>query len=209
MTRPATLFPGRVALPRLVTGVDGETIAAWISAPGLDVQSLSAQARFATRTPDRAFSAPQVVGGPDTGALALDRAPDGHAVLALDRQLPASSNAVPEAAVRVPGGALGPPQPLAGAQFIPTPFGPAAAIDDRGTATVAWASGAQPAGLPVTPAGVFAARGDAGAAFGPPQQLTADARTANQQHPVTAATGTRALVAWTTPDGAFVATATG
>ncbi|HWI73264.1 MAG TPA: hypothetical protein VNT55_15010, partial [Baekduia sp.] len=206
MTRPTRLFPGRVALPRLVTGAGGETIAAWISAANLDVQSLSAQALFATRTPNRAFSTPLVVGGPDTGALALDRAPDGHAVLALDRQVDAT-DAIPEAAVRAPHGPFGAPQPLAGAQFIPTPFGPAASIDDRGTATVAWASGAMPPGLPVTPDGFFAARGDAGAAFGPPQQLTADATTGNQQHPVTAAAGTRTLVAWTTPAGAFVATA--
>ena len=104
-TRPATLQSGAVFSPQLVTGADGETIVAWLTSPTFDVQSPSAQARVATRTANTGFSAPANVGGADTGTLALDRAPDGHAVLALDRQLD-ETTAVVQAAVRAPGGAF-------------------------------------------------------------------------------------------------------
>jgi hypothetical protein len=203
-TSPTTVQRGTVASPRLVTGTGGETIAAWLSSGAFDVQSPSAQVRVAVRTPNRAFGVPVAVGGTDTGALALDRSPDGHAVLALDRQLSATS-AVPEATTRVPRGAFGPPQPLADAQFAPTPFGPIVAVDDRGVATVAWSSGALPPGAGPAPAGFFTARADAGSAFGSPQQLSADPTTANQQHPVLAAAGMRTIVGWSTPGGAMVA----
>ena len=208
LTRPTTLWPGRAALPRLVTGADGETIAAWVAAADLDVSTPSAQARVATRTPDRGFSPSAPVGGPDTGALALAREPGGRAVLALDRQL-SPTLTVPQAAVRPPAGAFDTPQPLADPQFVPTPFGPVAAIDHRGAATVAWSSGSLPPGTAPTPppAGVFAARGLPGAAFGAPQPLSSGPAGATQQHPVLAAAGTRTLLAWTSPAGAFVAQA--
>jgi hypothetical protein len=207
-TAPQTVQAGMVASARLVAGSDGETIAAWLSSGRLDVQTPSAQALVAVRTPNRGFGTPVAIGGPDTGVLALDRAPDGRAVLALDRQLGATS-AIPEAATRPPRGAFGPPQPLAPAQFVPTPFGPSAAIDDRGAATVAWSSGGLPAGLPPAPAGFFAARADAGSAFGAPQLLSTDATTANQQRPVLAAAGSRTIAGWSTPAGAVVAEAQG
>jgi hypothetical protein len=207
-TRPRTVQAGTVASARLVTTNGGETIAAWLSSGTLDVQTPSAPVQVAVRTANRGFGTPVAVGGPDTGVLALDRAPDGRAVLALDRQLGPTS-AVPEVATRSPHGPFGPPQPLAPAQFVPTPFGPSAAIDDRGTATVAWSSGALPPGLPPAPAGFFAARADAGSAFGPPQLLSADPATANQQRPVLAAAGSRTVAGWSTPAGAVVAEARG
>jgi hypothetical protein len=203
-TRPTTVQRGTVTSPRLVTGPRGETIAAWMRSRTLDVQSPSAQAWVAIRTPNRAFGVPVAVGGLDTGAISLDRSPDGHAVLALDRQLGAT-NAVPSVSTRSPHGAFGTVQPLADAQFVPTPFGPAATIDDRGIATVAWSSGALPPGSAPAPAGFFAARADAGTAFGPAQQLWADPTSANQQHPVLAASGTRTIVAWSTATGPMVA----
>jgi hypothetical protein len=204
-TRPTTLQSGPVSAPQLVTGADGETIVAWLSSPTFDVQSPSAQARVATRTASSGFSAPVDVGGADSGTVALDRAPDGHAVLALDRQID-DTTAVVEAAVRAPGGAFAAPQPLAPPQFVSTAFGATAAIDDRGVATVAWSSVALTAGAP---AGFFAARSDAQGAFAAPQQLSADATGASQQHPVVAAAGATTDVAWVTPSGPAVAQATG
>lgn len=204
-TRPVTLQAGGVYLPQLVTGADGETIVAWLTSPTFDVQSPRAQARVATRTAKTGFSAPVDVGGGDTGTLALDRAPDGHAVLALDRQLD-DTTAVVQAVVRSPRGAFSAPQTLAPPQFVSTAFGATAAIDDRGVATVAWSSGALTAGAP---AGVFAARSDSAGAFAPPQQLSADAAGASQQHPVLAAGGTLTKVAWVTPGGPVVAQASG
>jgi hypothetical protein len=204
-TRPTTLQAGPVFSPQLVTGAEGETIAAWLTSPTFDVQSPRAQARVATRTANTGFSAPANVGGADTGTLALDRAPDGHAVLALDRQID-DTTAVVEAAVRAPGAAFSAPQPLAPPQFVSTAFGATAAIDDRGVATVAWSSVALTAGAP---AGVFAARSDAAGAFATPQQLSADATGASQQHPVLAAAGALTDVAWVTPAGPVVAQATG
>jgi hypothetical protein len=203
--RPTTLQSGPVASAQLVTGADGETIVAWLSSPTFDVQSPSAQARVAIRTASTGFSAPANVGGTDTGTLALDRAPDGHAVLALDRQVDATT-AIVEAAVRAPGGPFSAPQPLAPPQFVSTAFGATAAIDDHGVATVAWSSGAF---TPGAPAGFFAARSDAQGAFGTPQQLSADATGASQQHPVVAAAGATTDVAWVTPTGPVVAQATG
>lgn len=204
-TRPVTLQAGGVYSPQLVTGADGETIVAWLTSPTFDVQSPLAQARIATRTANRGFSAPVDVGGPDTGTLALDRAPDGHAVLALDRQID-DTTAIVQAAVRGPGGAFSAPQVLAAPQFVSTAFGATAAIDDHGVATVAWSSVALTAG---SPAGFFAARSDAGGAFAAPQQLSADATGASQQHPVLAPGGTLTDVAWVTPGGPVVAQASG
>ena len=184
-TRPTTLQSGAVFSPQLVTGADGETIVAWLASPTFDVQSPSAQARVATRTANTGFSAPADVGGADTGTLALDRAPDGHAVLALDRQLD-ETTAIVQAAVRAPGGAFSAPQALAAPQFVSTAFGATAAIDDHGVATVAWSSVAVTAGAP---AGFFAARCDAGGRIAAAQQLAMDATAASQQHPVLAAGG--------------------
>lgn len=194
-TRPATVQSGPVADPQLATGPGGETIAAWIASPTFDVSTPSAQAMVTTRTPSRAFARPVAVGTNDSGAIALARSASGFATLALDRQLGATS-AVPSAATRAPGGAFGAVAPLAGAQFVPTVFGPSAAVDLHGTATVAWSSDA----------GTFAARADAGAAFAAPQQLSTDTSLTNVQHPVLAASGSRTVVAWTTlSGGAFAA----
>jgi hypothetical protein len=204
-TRPTTLQSGAVFSPQLVTGADGETIVAWLASPTFDVQSPSAQARVATRTANTGFSAPADVGGADTGTLALDRAPDGHAVLALDRQLD-ETTAIVQAAVRAPGGAFSAPQALAAPQFVSTAFGATAAIDDHGVATVAWSSVAVTAGAP---AGFFAARSDAGGTFAAAQQLATDATAASQQHPVLAAGGSVTDVAWVTPGGPVVAQASG
>ncbi len=204
-TRPATVQSGAAFSPQLVTGIDGETIIAWLTSPTFDVQSPSAQARVATRTANTGFSAPADVGGPDTGTLALDRARDGHAVLALDRQLD-ETTVVVEAAVRAPGGAFAAPQALAAPQFVSAAFGATAAIDDNGVATVAWSSVALTTGAP---AGVFAARSDAAGVFAAPQQLSADATGASQQHPVLAAGGALTDVAWVTPAGPVVAQASG
>jgi hypothetical protein len=60
-----------------------------------------------------------------------------------------------------------------------------------------------------SPAGFFAARSDAAGAFAAPQQLSADATGASQQHPVLAAGGTLSDVAWVTPGGPVVAQASG
>ena len=108
--------------------------------------------------------------------------------------------------MRAPGGAFSAPQALAAPQFVSTAFGATAAIDDHGVATVAWSSVALTAGAP---AGFFAARSDAAGAFAAPQQLSADATAASQQHPVLAAGGTLTDVAWVTPGGPVVAQASG
>ena len=89
-------------------------------------------------------------------------------------------------------------------QFVSTGFGPTAAIDQNGVATVAWSSGTLAAGAP---AGFFAARSDATGVFGTPQQLSADATAASQQHPALAAAGSLTNVAWVTPAGPVVAQA--
>jgi hypothetical protein len=204
-TRPQTLQANGAHSPQLVTGADGETILAWLSSSTFDVQSPSAQIRVATRTPNRAFSASANVGGTDSGTLALDRAPDGHAVLAFDRQVD-DTTAIVQASVRSPGGAFGAPQALAAPQFVSTAFGATAAIDDQGVATVAWSSGSVAAG---TPAGVFAARSDVSGVFAAPQQLSADPTGASQQHPVVAAGGSLTDLAWVTPAGPVVTQATG
>jgi hypothetical protein len=204
-TRPVTLQAGGVFSAQLVTGADGETIVAWLTSPTFDVQSPRAQARVATRTANSGFSVPVDIGGADTGTLALDRAPDGHAVLALDRQLD-DTTAVVEAAVRAPGGSFSAPQALAAPQFVSTAFGATAAIDDHGVATVAWSSVALTVG---SPAGFFAARSDASGAFAAPQQLSPDTTGASQQHPVLAAAGALTDVAWVTPSGPVVAQASG
>jgi hypothetical protein len=204
-TRPVTLQAGGAYSPQLVTGADGETIVAWLASPTFDVQSPRAQARVAIRTANRGFSAPADVGGADTGTLALDRAPDGHAVLALDRQVD-DTTAIVQAAVRAPGGSFTAPQALAPPQFVSTAFGATAAIDDHGVATVAWSSGALTTG---SPAGFFAARSDAMGAFAAPQQLSADPTGASQQHPLLTAAGTLTDVAWVTPAGPVVAQASG
>jgi hypothetical protein len=204
-TPPVTLQAGGVYSPQLVTGAGGETIVAWLTSPTFDVQSPRAQARVATRRATTGFSAPSDVGGTDTATLALDRAPDGHAVLALDRQLD-DTTAIVQASLRVPGRSFAAPKALAAPQFVSTAFGATAAIDDRGVATVAWSSGALD---PASPAGVFAARSDAKGAFAAPQQLSAAATGASQQHPVVAAAGTLTDIAWVTQRGPVVAQASG
>jgi hypothetical protein len=204
-TRPQTLQANGAHAPQLVTGADGETIVAWLSSSTFDIESPRAQVRVATRTPNTAFSAPANVGGTDTGTLALDRAPDGHAVLAFDRQID-DTTAVVQASYRAPHGTFGAPQVLSAPQFVSTAFGATAAIDDRGVATVAWSSASVAAGAP---AGVFAARSDATGVFAAPQQLSADPKGASQQHPALAAGGALTDVAWVTPTGPVVAQATG
>lgn len=157
------------------------------------------------RDPDRraAVSAPVAVGSADTGALALDRAPDGRAVLALDRQVDAT-HAVPEAAIRPPDGAFDLPRPLADPQRVPAAYGPSAAIDDRGAVTVGWSSSPPPPGAAAAPAGVFLAR-EVGADLAAPAALSPEGR--GRRHPVLAASGDRTLAAWSTGAGAFVAVA--
>ncbi len=147
-TAPSTLQEGRVGAPQLVTGADGESIAAWVAGA-----STSGRARIAVRTTHTAFSAPANVGTRSTATLALDRAPDGHAVLAL--QAPGS---IVQQALRAPGGAFSAPVDLSAPAFVSTAAGVSAAIDDAGVPTVAWRSDA----------GVFAARA------GTVQQLSAD-----------------------------------
>lgn len=204
-SRPVTLQSGGVYSPQLVAGADGETIVAWLASPTFDVQSPRAQARVAIRRATSGFSAPVNVGGTDTGTLALARAPDGHAVLALDRQID-DTTAIVEASLRKPRRAFAAPQALAPPQFVSTAFGATAAIDDDGVATVTWSSAAL---NPGSPAGVFAARSDATGAFAAPQQLSAEARGVSQQHPVVAAAGGFTDVAWVTTRGPVVAQATG
>ncbi len=200
--RPTTVQSGGVYSPQLVTGADGETIVAWLASSAFDVQSPSAQARVATRTATTSFSAPADVGGADSGTIALDRAPGGQAVLALDGQL-ADGTAVVQAAVRAPGGTFSAPQALAAPAFVSTAFGARAAIDDHGVATVAWSSGAG------AQTGVFAARSAPDGAFAAPQPLFAGATGAPPQAPVVGAAGSRTVIVWTAPDGVMVAQETG
>jgi hypothetical protein len=200
--RPITVQAGGVYSPQLVTGADGETIVAWLASSAFDVQSPRAQVRGATRTANTSFSAPADVGGADSATMALDRASDGRAVLALDRQL-ADGTTVVQAAVRAPRGTFSAPQDLAAPSFVSTAFGARAAIDDQGVATVAWSSGAGAA------TAVFAARSRPGDAFAAPQALLAGASGAPQQPPVVAAAGSRTVIAWTAAGGVVVADATG
>jgi hypothetical protein len=200
--RPTTVQSGGVSSPQLVTGADGETIIAWLASDVFDVQSPRAQVRVAVRSATSGFSAPGDVGGADSGTLALDRAPDGHAILALDRQL-ADGTAVVQAAVRAPRGSFAAPQALAAPAFVSTAFGPRAAIDDQGVATVAWSAGAGAA------TAVFAARSGPDGAFAAPQLLPAGATGAPQQPPLVAAAGSRTVITWTASGGVMVADATG
>lgn len=187
-TAPATLQEGRVALPQLVTGDDGETIAAWVSSPSFDVQSPSAQARYAFRTPNTAFTAPVDIGGPATGSLSLARSADGHAVLALDEQVEGGSTVVQQS-VRAPGGPFTAPVDLGAAAFVSTVSGVSAAIDDQNATTVAWRGAA----------GVFASRDGAA-----PQLLSADASALGQ--PVLLSAGGRLTSAtWVTAAGPVTA----
>lgn len=201
-TRPVTLEAGNVYAPQLVTGADGETIVAWLASRSFDVQSPRAQARVATRTAGTGFSPPTGVGGPDSAGIALDRGPDGHAVLALDRQLD-DTTAIVQAAVRAPRQSFGVPQDVSAPSFVSTAFGATAAIEDQGVATVAWASGAGPA------AEVLAARSNAGGMFGVPQSLPTSAIGTPQQRPLVAAGGTRTLTAWITQGRVVISQASG
>ena len=204
-TRPTTLQSGAVFSPQLVTGADGETIVAWLASPTFDVQSPSAQARVATRTANTGFSAPADVGGADTGTLALDRAPDGHAVLALDRQLDDDHRHRAGCRARTRRsllGAAGPRRAAVRLHCFRRHRGDRRSR--RGDRRLVLGGG------DCRSAGRLLRRAlRRGGTFAAAQQLATDATAASQQHPVLAAGGSLTDVAWVTPGGPVVAQASG
>ena len=200
---PTTLTSSPSGNLRVISSDGGATVAAWLTAPGgIDPENPQGTVQVATRTRSTSFGTPQSLGTGST--LSLAGSPDGHALLATDRHVAATS-AVVSAARRVPGTPFGPLTDLSPVQFVSDAYGARAAVADGGRALVSWASGVNPS-IP-GPAGVFAAAADASGAFGPPQ-LLADAQTATLPQPTGAAiTPTSALVAWVGPQGARVARA--
>jgi hypothetical protein len=200
---PTTLTSSPAGNLRVTSSDGGATVAAWLTAPGgIDPENPQGTVQVATRTRSTSFGTPQSLGTGST--LSLAGSPDGHALLATDRHVAATS-AVVSAARRVPGTPFGPLTDLSPVQFVSDAYGARAAVADGGRALVSWASGVNPS-IP-GPAGVFAAAADASGAFGPPQ-LLADAQTATLPQPTGAAiTPTSAMVAWVGPQGARVARA--
>jgi hypothetical protein len=200
---PTSITRSPAADLRVVSSTGGESVAAWLTAPnGIDVEQPLGTVQVATRTTSTAFGAPQSLGTGSTVSLA--GSPDGHAVLATDRHVDATSVVV-SAARRTPRGAFGPLTDLAPAQFVSDAFGAAAAVADGGGALVTWASGIDPSAP--APTGVFAAVAEPSGAFGAPQ-ARADAQTATLPQPTAGAiTPTAALAAWVGPLGGRVARA--
>jgi hypothetical protein len=186
---------------RLVSSDRGASVAAWLTASnGIDPENPAGTVEVATRTRSTSFGSPQALGPGST--LALAGSPDGHAVLATDRHVAATSVVV-SAARRLPGGAFGPLTDLSPAQFVSDAFGANAAVADGGRALVTWAAGVDPSAP--APAGVFAAVADPMGPFGAPQ-LLADAQTATLPQPTAAAiTASSGLVAWAGPQGGQIA----
>ena len=186
---------------RLVSSDRGASVAAWLTAPnGIDPADPAGTVQVATRTRSTSFGRSQALGSGST--LSLAGSPDGHALLATDRHVAATSVVV-SAARRLPGQAFGPLTDLSPAQFVSDAYGAKAAVADGGRALVTWASGVDPSAQ--SPAGVFASVADPAGAFGAPQ-LLADARTATLPQPTAAAiTSSSGLVAWAGPQGGQVA----
>ena len=122
---------------RLVSSDRGASVAAWLTAPnGIDPEDPAGTIQVATRTRSTSFGRSQALGSGST--LALAGSPDGHAVLATDRHVAASSVVV-SAARRVPGQAFGPLTDVSPAQFVSDAYGAKAAVADGGRALVTWA----------------------------------------------------------------------
>jgi hypothetical protein len=203
---PRTVTTAPAADLRLTTSARGESVLAWLAGAGAaDPEAPAGTVLVATRTGASAFGPSQGLGTASTPALA--GSPDGHVVLAADRHVGPTSVVV-AAARRDPGGPFTPLGDVSPAQFVSDAFGASAAVADGGRALVSWASGADPSAPVAPPAGVFAAVAEPAAAFGPPQ-LLADARTATLPQDTAAAIAPDgALVAWTGPQGGWVARAT-
>jgi hypothetical protein len=202
--KPTSVTTAPAADARVVSSHGGETVAAWLTAPGgIDVESPAGTVQVATRTTSTPFGAPQSLGAGST--VSLGGSPDGPAVVATDRHVDPSSVVV-SAARRSPGAVFGPLTDLAPAQFVSDAFGATATVADGGRALVTWASGI--ASLATAPTGVFAAVAEPSGAFAAPQ-LLGDSRTATLPQPTAAAiTRNAALVAWIGPQGGQVARAT-
>jgi hypothetical protein len=186
---------------RLVSSDRGASVAAWLTAPnGIDPEDPAGTVQVATRTRSTSFGRSQALGSGST--LALAGSPDGHAVLATDRHVAATSVVV-SAARRVPGQGFGPLTDVSPAQFVSDAYGAKAAVADGGRALVTWAAGVDPSAP--APAGVFASVADPAGAFGAPQ-LLADVQTATLPQPTAAAINSSSgLVAWAGPQGGQVA----
>jgi hypothetical protein len=202
---PTNVTRAPAANLREITSDNGATVAAWLTAPnGIDPENPRGTVQLATRTPSTSFRGLQSLGTGST--LSLAGSPDGHALVATDRHVDATSVVV-SAARRVPGAAFGPLADVSPAQFVSDAYGAQAAVADGGRALVNWASGLNPSAP--APTGVFATVADASGAFGAPQ-LLADAQTATLPQPTGAATtSASALVAWVGPRGAQVARTSG
>jgi hypothetical protein len=200
---PTSVTRAPAADLRLVSSDRGASVAAWLTAPnGIDPEDQVGIVQVATRTRSTSFGSPQALGSGST--LALAGSPDGHAVLATDRHVAATSVVV-SAARRLPARAFGPLTDLSPAQFVSDAYGAKAAVADGGGALVTWAAGVDPSAP--APAGVFAAVADPIGPFGAPQ-LLADAQTATLPQPTAAAiTASSGLVAWAGPQGGQIARA--
>jgi hypothetical protein len=198
---PTSVTRSPAADARVISSDSGRSVAAWLTSPnGIDPEDPVGTVQVATRTRSTSFGAPRSLGSGSTLSLAGSR--DGHAVLATDRHVAATSVVV-SVARRLPGEAFGRLGDVSPAQFVSDAYGAAAAVADGGRALVTWASGANPSAP--APAGVFAAVADTSGPFGAPQ-LLADAQTATLPQPTAAAiTPSSALVAWVGPQGGQVA----
>jgi hypothetical protein len=201
--KPTSVTTAPAADARVVSSHGGQSVAAWLTAPGgIDVESPAGTVQVATRTTSTPFGAPQSLGPGST--VSLGGSPDGHAVVATDRHVDTFSVVV-SAARRSPGGAFGPLTDLAPPQYLSDAFGATAAVADGGRALVTWASGI--GSLATAPTGVFAAVAEPSDAFAAPQ-LLADSLTVTLPQPTAAAiTRNAALVTWIGPQGGQVARA--
>jgi hypothetical protein len=203
--RPTRVTSAPAGNLRVVSSDSGQTVAAWLTAPnGINPENPVGTLQVATRTRSTGFGATRALGSGST--LSLAGSPDGHAVLATDSHLGATSVVV-SAARRAPGGEFGPLVAVSPAQFVSDAYGATAAVANRGRALVTWASGADPSAP--APAGVFAAFAEPSDAFGVPQ-LLAMAPTATLPQPTGAAISpSTALVTWTGQQGGQVARSVG
>jgi hypothetical protein len=197
---PTTVTSDLAGDARVVSSTNGATVAAWLTGPhAIDPENPAGTVQVATRTASTSFAAPQSLGTGST--LSLAGSPDGHALVATDRHVVASSVVV-SAARRAPGAPFEPLADISPAQFVSDVFGAQAAVADGGRALVSWAAGVDPS--TPGPTGVFATVAEAPGAFAAPQ-LLADAQTATLPQSTGAAiTSTAAVVAWAGPQGGQV-----
>jgi hypothetical protein len=193
--RPTTIATGAAQQLRLDVAPSGQAIAAW-NAPapgGADVQSPRGTPVASSRTRDTGFGPLQRVGGVvDAATLDVAIADDGRAVLAFYRDTSATVAAAYRPGTQAPFGAV---PTLAGPLFVSEAWGPSAAIDDAGVATVAWGGASTVSAARSDPAGVFAAA-----------QPLAPIAASQSVAVLGAGAGPSTIAVWADADGGWIAT---